>query len=134
MGAALLAGCGPVGAKCAVPGPTIAEVQAQIFTPSCSRFQPCHRGDAAAGMLSLEAGRALATLVGRAAPERPSELLVAPGDPDRSYLMDKVLDRNLPRAPPSSPERWTSMPPDLPRLDRSSIEMLACWIAATAED
>jgi hypothetical protein len=75
-------------------------------------------------------------LVGVASIEIETKKRVAPGDPSGSYMMDKLLDRNIPMGPPSDVP-WTRMPPPsiTPMgLDQCRIELVQAWITAGAKD
>lgn len=114
---AALVGCG---------GPTLTEVQTQVFTRSCATAG-CHKNttatstDAAEG-LDLEKDT-FAKLVGVASVQAPAKKLVVAGDPDNSYLIEKMEKMN----PPSG----TQMPPTgaLPVAD---LELVRGWIASGA--
>ncbi len=67
-------------------GPTLASLQANVFTPGCS----CHLAASAPAGLSLAEGRSFENLVGVPSTEQPGLLRVEPGNPDRSYLIRKV--------------------------------------------
>lgn len=117
---ALMSGCGSA--------PQLAEVQTEVFTVSCT-FSSCHSGPAPRAGLDLTAVTR-ARLVDMAATERPDKPLVAAGDPDGSFLLDKLLDRDLPSAPATEPE-WTSMPPGMP-LEAERLDLVRQWIDAGA--
>jgi mono/diheme cytochrome c family protein len=71
-------------------GPTLDEIQAAVFTPSCAG---CHSptGSAAATGLHLQNATAShSTLVGVASMGNGAMLRVAPNDPDNSYLIHKL--------------------------------------------
>jgi hypothetical protein len=110
--------------------PTFTRVQAEVLTVSCSISSSCHVGNRPAGELALTAP-SYANLVNVEALESPGKMLVKPGDPDNSYLMDKLLDRGLPTSTDGTP--WTSMPPGS-RLDQARIDLVHDWIAAGAKD
>lgn len=65
-----------------------ADVQ-PIFTQSCARVG-CHSGGAPAAELDLTAGATHGATVGVASVQVPSLPRVAAGDPDASYLVDKI--------------------------------------------
>lgn len=109
--------------------PKLSQLETQVFHFSCSLSSSCHKGASPAGMLNLE-DRTYNALV-RASIEVPSKQIVAPGDPNKSYLMDKLLGRSLPNGPPG--EEWTSMPPGAP-LESDRLELVRRWIAAGAKD
>jgi hypothetical protein len=62
-------------------------LQANIFTPICS---VCHAGGSAPEGLRLDAADSYNLLVGVPSTEVPSLLRVKPGDPDNSYLIQKL--------------------------------------------
>jgi len=63
------------------------QIQDNIFTPTCVE---CHAGTFAPVGLQLEDGIAFSQLVGVASFEVPELSRVAPGDPDNSYLVQKI--------------------------------------------
>ncbi|HJQ83561.1 MAG TPA: hypothetical protein VKA21_05760 [Candidatus Binatia bacterium] len=111
------------------PAPTaaFATLQQRIFTPSCAMFS-CH-GDANAGGLGLGAGIAYADLVGVPAANTAANaaglLRVAPGDPDRSFLLRKLEGRLAVGEGDPMPQVGT-------RLPASSIDLIRRWILAGA--
>jgi hypothetical protein len=64
-------------------------IQDNVFTPICAQ---CHIGASAPQGLQLDAGHSYALLVGVASNEEPSVLRVKPGDPDNSYMYQKITD------------------------------------------
>lgn len=68
-------------------GPTLAEVQERVFSPSCV---VCHSGNAPAEGLDLSAGAAYDDLVNVSSSQVPDLARVAPGDPENSYLYIKI--------------------------------------------
>jgi hypothetical protein len=62
-------------------------LQANIFTPICS---VCHAGAAAPEGLRLDSANAYHLLVSVPSTEVPTVLRVAPGDPDNSYIIQKL--------------------------------------------
>lgn len=64
------------------------------------------------------------------------ELNVAPGDPDNSFLMDKISPNQLPPDPdgngPGVPPAGTLMPLQIPPLSEAQVGLLRDWIAAGA--
>jgi hypothetical protein len=62
-------------------------LQANIFTPICS---VCHVGDSAPEGLRLDAANSFNFLVGVPSTEVPSLMRVKPGDPDNSYIIQKL--------------------------------------------
>jgi hypothetical protein len=75
-----------------IMGPTLADIQAAVFTPTCS-FSGCHSGGGAVlpGVMNLTSEQAsFDNLVNVTSLEVPGILRVAPGDPDNSYLIQKL--------------------------------------------
>ena len=70
-------------------GPTLADIQAAVFTPTCATAG-CHTGASPPQGLRLDDGFSFANLVGVASNEVPSIMRVAPNDPDNSYLVQKI--------------------------------------------
>ena len=67
--------------------PTYQSIQVNIFTPICS---VCHIGGGAPEGLRLDAANAYTLLVGVPSTEVPSVMRVKPGDPDNSYIIQKL--------------------------------------------
>jgi hypothetical protein len=65
----------------------LASIQQHVFTPICS---VCHAGASAPEGLRLDAANSYALLVGIPSTEVPSILRVKPGDPDQSYIIQKL--------------------------------------------
>lgn len=70
-------------------GPNFSEIQAAVFTPTCATAG-CHSGAGAPQNLRLDAANSYANLVGVDSEEVPALKRVAPGDPDNSYLVQKL--------------------------------------------
>ena len=70
-------------------GPNFSEIQANVFTPTCAT-PGCHVGAAAPRGLVLDDANSFGLLVNVASDEDPAFLRVAPGDPDNSYLIQKL--------------------------------------------
>lgn len=103
--------------------PTLTNVQAEVFDKSCA-FSSCHSG-AGAGGLSLDPGASHGELVGRDSTAVPGTPLVATGEPDASYLVWKLEERDGITGDP--------MPPGAAVSD-SQMELVVAWIAAGAKD
>jgi hypothetical protein len=67
--------------------PTLESIQENVFTPICTA---CHAGAGAPQGLRLEEGMSHAMLVNVPSVEVPSLDRVEPGDPDDSYLVQKI--------------------------------------------
>jgi hypothetical protein len=74
-------------------GATLDELQASVFTPSCA-VSGCHSGPTGnplpTGLDLTTADASFANLVGVASSQQPAVLRVATGDPDNSYLVQKI--------------------------------------------
>ena len=80
----------PLGSGDTPPPPLSADfasIQANVFTPICS---VCHVGGSAPQGLRLDADNSYNLLVGVPSTEVPSVLRVEPGDPDSSYIIQKL--------------------------------------------
>jgi uncharacterized membrane protein len=63
------------------------EIQDTIFTPICTQ---CHIGSGAPQGLRLDAANSYALLVNTASSEVPALMRVNPGNPNQSYLLQKI--------------------------------------------
>jgi hypothetical protein len=79
-------------------GPTLDEIQAAVFTPDCATSN-CHAGGNPAGGLNLEAGNSHAMLVGVPSSGNMAVNRVEPGQPDNSYLVQRIEGTVTPRMP-----------------------------------
>jgi len=95
---------------------TLASVQANVFNPSCI---VCHAGASAPQGLRLDAANSFTNLVGVASRQDSSLLRVAPGDPNRSYLIQKL------EGTASVGER---MPLGGPPIPQSMINFIRQWV------
>lgn len=129
LAALLLAGCGDVKSPTEPSEPegpafTFAQVQAQIFTPSCVK-SGCHDAATASNDMVLEAGQAYGQIVNRPAVGNSSLDRIEPGDPERSYLIKKL------RGDPDI--TGARMPLDNPGgLTREQMDGLIGWVLAGA--
>lgn len=108
---------------CGAP-PTLTQVQGQVFTPTCSNFATCHQGANGAGGLNLEAGKSFGQLVNQSAVGIAGKIRVKPGDPDDSYLMEKLTK--------AMPAAGVQMPNGGDPLEPAQIDLVRSWIAAGA--
>lgn len=125
--ALVLVGCGGDEATTGDTGadaPTFTEVRDEILVPSCGASS-CHGGGA--GGLQLDEATAHASLVGAESDAVAGAVLVVSGDPDSSYLMEKLE---------GDPTSITGdlMPPPFGGLEPDKIEQIRAWIAAGAAD
>ncbi len=80
----------PITAGNTTTGPITADfqsIQDNVFTPICSK---CHIGASAPEGLQLDAAHSYNLLVGVPSTEEPNLLRVKPGDPDGSYMVQKI--------------------------------------------
>lgn len=96
-------------------------IQANIFTPICS---VCHVGGGAPEGLRLDAADSYNLLVGVPSTEVPSILRVKPGDPDNSYIIQKLEGHAAVGA---------QMPFGGPYLSTSTIAFIRQWITDGAQ-
>jgi hypothetical protein len=103
---------------------TFAQIQGQIFTPTCAKAG-CHAAGSASGGLILAAGMSYAGIVGRPSQEQPQLEYIHPGQPEMSYLLKKVRgDADI---------TGGHMPLDGPPfLSPQQIAGLTAWIQAGA--
>ena len=112
-----LAACGPPA--------TLATVQTEVFDKSCT-FAACHKG-AGAGGLNLEApswGRLVS--VNARGPGAAGLMLVVPGKPDESYLLQKLTH--------DAPVAGVRMPQGGDPLAADRLQLVHDWIAAGAKE
>ncbi len=130
--AMLLPGCGggsgagldsngrPIGEGADPGGPLTASfssIQSHVFTPICS---VCHSGGSAPQGLRLDASNSYAMLVGISSAEVPGLKRIAPGDPDASYLIQKIEGHASVGA---------RMPFGGPYLDAATIALMRQWVS-----
>jgi hypothetical protein len=96
--------------------PNFDSIQANVFEPLC---EFCHAGANAPAGLRLDAANSYALLVGIASIEQPSLQRIAPGDPNNSYLIQKL------EGTAAVGER---MPAGLPALPQADIDVIRQWI------
>lgn len=92
-------------------------IQDNVFTPICTQ---CHAGAAAPLGLRLDEASAYAMLVNAPSVEVPSLNRVTPGDPNNSYLIQKLEGRAAVGG---------QMPLGQPPLPASTINVIRQWIA-----
>jgi len=97
-------------------------IQDNVFTPICVR---CHSGAAAPEGLQLDAGHSYALLVGVPSGEMPNLDRVKAGDPDSSYLVQKLEG--------ATGIAGARMPKGGPYLPQSTIDVIRQWITNGAQ-
>lgn len=125
----LLIGCERAGPLEDEPDPsigaTLSQIQARIFDTNCA-LSGCHAGGSPQLGLDLSAGQAFSNIVNVASTEQPSLLRVAPGDPENSYLLQKIRgDMSISGA---------QMPLGRAALSAANIELVRQWIDEGALD
>jgi hypothetical protein len=111
----------PLGQSQVALGPTLASIQANIFTPICTK---CHIGASAPLGLALADGVARQNLVSVASVEVPELMRVNPGKPDSSYIVWKIEGR--------SAILGARMPLGMTPLSTEEIDAVRGWIVAGA--
>jgi hypothetical protein len=96
--------------------PNFDSIQANVFEPLC---EFCHAGANAPAGLRLDAANSYALLVGVASIEQASVMRVAPGDPNNSYLIQKLE---------GTAAIGQRMPAGLPALPQADIDVIRQWI------
>jgi hypothetical protein len=102
--------------------PDFKSIQDNVFTPICTR---CHIGAGAPMGLQLDAAHSYSLLVGVPSTEQPNVLRVKAGDPDNSYIVQK-----LEGAPGIT---GVQMPFGGPYLPQSTITVIRTWITNGAQ-
>ena len=97
---------------------TLSQIQTQVFTPICSG---CHSGAGGVlpGVMNLTAGNSFTSLVNVASIQVATIDRIEPGDPDNSYLIQKLE---------GTAAVGTRMPQGGPFLDPATIDMIRQWI------
>lgn len=99
--------------------PTLASIQANIFSTSCA-VSGCHGGAGAQQGMRLDPGFAFGNLVCVHVPRDPSRVRVIPGDPDDSFIIQKLEGTQT---------LGDRMPDGGPYLPQSTIDVIREWIA-----
>jgi hypothetical protein len=103
-------------------GATLDAIQAAVFTPSCATAG-CHTGEDPPQDLRLDEGFSFENLVDVPSNEVPELRRVEPGNPDDSYLVQKIE---------GTAEEGARMPLGAPPLDQSLIDDIREWITNDA--
>ena len=104
-------------------GPNFSEIQANVFTPDCAT-SGCHAGANPAAGLNLEEAGSYAMLVGIQSSQNAALQRVEAGDPDNSYLVQKLE---------GTASSGQQMPPGAP-LPQAEIDVIRQWITDGALD
>jgi Planctomycete cytochrome C len=103
---------------------TLSSLSSQIFVPRCTG---CHGGGSPSAGMNLEPGNAYEKLVNVASSEKSGAIRVIPGDPENSYLVQKlrgdvgIVGLRMPRNGP-------------PYLTDDQINLVKQWIQAGAKN
>jgi hypothetical protein len=108
--------------------PTFAADVQPIFTASCA-FSGCHGGASPAQGMNLSAGQAYANTVNVPSNELPGMDRIEPGDPDQSYLVNKIQGTQGDVG--GSGQR---MPLGGDPLSDTDINTIRAWITAGADN
>ena len=100
--------------------PTLASIQANVFSIDCA-VSGCHGGAGAQQGLRLDRGFSAGNLICVSVPRDPSKIRVIPGDPDGSFIIQKLEGRPVPLL-------GDQMPQGGPYLDQSTIDVIRQWI------
>jgi len=102
----------------AVLQPTLASIQANVFTPSCA-ISGCHTGMGAQAGLNLEPDSSWGALVNIVSSQDVLRIRVVPMDPDGSLLIQKLEGTAMLGA---------RMPADGNYLQQSTVDVIRRWI------
>lgn len=105
-------------------GANFSEIQANVFTPTCA-VPGCHLAAGAPQGLRLDEANSFALLVGVPSGEVPAVLRVAAGDPNNSYLVQKLE---------GTAAAGQQMPLNRTPLDQVTIDAIRQWITDGAID
>ena len=94
-------------------------IQDEVFTPICTN---CHLGASAPLGLRLDAANSFGLLVGVTSAQAPPLLRVSPGDPNDSYLIQKLE---------GTAGTGQQMPIGAPGLPQADIDVIRQWIIAS---
>ncbi len=104
--------------------PVFSEIQTNVFTPTCA-VSGCHQGAGAPQGLRLDEANSYGLLVDQPSSQVPSLDRVEPGDPNNSYLVQKL------EGTASVGQR---MPLNASALPQSTINIVRQWITDGATD
>jgi hypothetical protein len=101
--------------------PTFESIQQNVFTPICTQ---CHAGATAPLGLRLSADVSYAMIVDVPSVEVPGVRRIRPGDPNLSYLVQKIEGRAAVGG---------RMPLNLPPLPQTTIDVIRQWVTEGAQ-
>ena len=107
--------------QCVPQSITAAELSEDIFSKSCA-FSSCHSSaSSASASLQLHDEEALLSMIDRPSVQSPETMLIAPGNPEDSYLIQKMKGYQL-------AEGTESMPPGT-TLCEGKVQLVEDWIS-----
>ena len=112
-GRPLASGGGPV-----VLQPTLASIQANVFSPSCA-IPGCHGGGSVQQGLRLDPGFSATNLINVVSPRDANLIRVVPGNPNASFIIQKLEGRQT---------LGDRMPQFGPYLPQPTIDVIRQWI------
>jgi len=98
--------------------PTLASIQDNVFTVSCA-VPGCHGGAGAQQGLRLDPGFSAGNLINVPSPRDPTLIRVVPGDPDASFLIQKLQGTQT---------LGDRMPDGGPYLTTATVNVIRQWI------
>ncbi len=98
--------------------PTLASIQANVFTPSCA-IPGCHGGGSAQFGLRLDPGFSAGNLINVASPRAANLIRVIPGNPNSSLLIHKLE---------GTQSLGDRMPQFGPYLPQATVDVIRLWI------
>jgi hypothetical protein len=98
--------------------PTLDSIQTNVFDVNCA-VPGCHGGAAAQQGLRLDAGFSAGNLINVASPRDPNLIRVIPGNPDASFIIQKLEGTQT---------LGDRMPDGGPYLSQSMIDVICTWI------
>ena len=117
-----LAACGGGSGNSAPPmtglAPTLASIQDNVFTVTCA-VSNCHGGAGAQFGLRLDPGFSAGNLINVPSPRDPNLIRVVPGDPDASFLIQKLQGTQT---------LGVRMPDGGPYLTTATVNVIRLWI------
>jgi hypothetical protein len=112
--------------------PTLAAIRSDIFNGTCA-LSSCHAAPTVAAKLDLHSDGLCQRLVRQTSCLFPDKVLVLPGKPEVSFLMDKLRGTGLEGTPdPSCATSNVLMPLGLPALSGGQLAQIEEWIRAGA--
>ena len=98
--------------------PTLDSIQTNVFDTNCA-VSGCHGGAGAQQGLRLDAGVSAGNLINVASPRDPNLIRVIPGNPDGSFIVQKLEGTQT---------LGDRMPQGGPYLSQSTIDVICTWI------